>query len=369
MKAINTGNIYKIFDDSLKTFDQLPAQTYVVRFSKQEGFFLEKYVNIEISEEKIYGVHINKLNKVLRSFSQFTRSMGVILSGDKGIGKSLFAKLLSLAAINGGIPVIVVDTYIPGIASYIESIDQEVLVLFDEFDKTFGEVRAADGEASPQATLLSLFDGISGGKKLYVVTCNELRKLNEYLINRPGRFHYHLRFDYPSADEIREYMMDKIPEECYGEIDEVIKFSTRVNLNYDCLRAIAFEIASGETFKSAIQDLNIMNMQEEMYDIILCFNNGYKVTNRNCNIDMFCDMQYEYSMYDREYNTVGRVEFTARDSAYEYKFNANVLYEGDFSFTYTRDDDDPDEIKAARESGVKCLMIKRQKQKDLHYAV
>lgn len=48
-----------------------------------------------------------------------------------------------------GIPLIVVDKFIPGIASYIESIDQEVMVLFDEFDKTFGEVEAADGEASP----------------------------------------------------------------------------------------------------------------------------------------------------------------------------------------------------------------------------
>lgn len=42
--------------------------------------------------------------------------------------------------------------------NYLESINQEVMVLFDEFDKTFGEVRQSDGEASPQAHLLSLFD-------------------------------------------------------------------------------------------------------------------------------------------------------------------------------------------------------------------
>ena len=213
MRAISTGSTYKIFDDTLRTYEKLPVQTYVVRFDRQTGFYLEKYVDITIPEEKIYGVHIAKIEKVLASFAKFNRSLGVILSGDKGIGKSLFAKLLSIRAMEKDIPLIVVDTYYPGIASYLEAITQETMVLFDEFDKTFGEVRSQDGEASPQTGLLSLFDGISGGKKLYVITCNELYKLNEYLVNRPGRFHYHFRFDYPSALEIREYMMDKIPKD------------------------------------------------------------------------------------------------------------------------------------------------------------
>ena len=42
--------------------------------------------------EKAYGVHTEKLEKVMDSFKLFSRSLGVILSGDKGIGKSLFAK-------------------------------------------------------------------------------------------------------------------------------------------------------------------------------------------------------------------------------------------------------------------------------------
>ena len=45
---------------------------------------------------------------------------------------------------------------------------------------------------------------------MYIVTCNELRGLNDYILNRPGRFHYHFRFEYPTATEIREYMEDKL---------------------------------------------------------------------------------------------------------------------------------------------------------------
>ena len=35
MRAISHGNIYDIYDDSLKTYDKLPALTYVVRFSRK----------------------------------------------------------------------------------------------------------------------------------------------------------------------------------------------------------------------------------------------------------------------------------------------------------------------------------------------
>lgn len=50
MKAISQGdNTYDIFDDSLRVYDQLPAQSYVIRFSERRGFYLSKYVDMEIS--------------------------------------------------------------------------------------------------------------------------------------------------------------------------------------------------------------------------------------------------------------------------------------------------------------------------------
>ena len=34
MQVVNTGNTYKIYDNSLRTFNQLPAQAYLVNFDK-----------------------------------------------------------------------------------------------------------------------------------------------------------------------------------------------------------------------------------------------------------------------------------------------------------------------------------------------
>ena len=197
--------------------------------SERDGFYLTEHPNIEV-QEKVYGVHDSKVKKVIHAFEIFERSLGIILSGEKGIGKSIFAKLLCQKAIEKGYPVIIVDEAHKGIARLIENIEQECVVLFDEFDKTF----RSNKEHDEQAKLLSLFDGTAGGKKMYIVTCNELRGLNDYIVNRPGRFHYHFRFEYPTAEAIREYQEDKLEKQFYGEIEKVIEFAWRVNLNYDC---------------------------------------------------------------------------------------------------------------------------------------
>ena len=234
--------------------------------------------------EKSYGVQNAKANKVLKSFKEFSRSLGVILSGDKGIGKSMFAKLVCMKSLEEGHPVIIVDACYPGIARFIDSIEQECVILFDEFDKTYRSNRDNDD----QAALLSLFDGTSGGKKLFIVTCNELYGLNNFIINRPGRFHYHFRFDYPAPEDIREYLTDKLDVNYHSEIEKVIEFSRKISLNYDCLRAIVFELNNGNSFADAIADLNIMTTEDEEYKVYLFFDNGTSVHN----------LRYSTNLYD-----------------------------------------------------------------------
>ena len=297
MKIVGTGSTYKIYSDDLHTFDKLPVGVYKADCGQFTGFFLEKHPDITVTE-KLYGNHREKVNKILDAFPKFERNLGVIFSGDKGIGKSVAAKLMTELATKRGLPVILVNEYLPGISDFLNQIEQEVVVIFDEFDKTFEGGRDSDGK-DRQTELLTLLDGFGVGKKLYVVTCNNLYKLNDFLVNRPGRFHYHIVFSYPSDDEIREYLTDKLDKQFHKEIDSVITFSKRVDLNYDCLRAIAFELNNGLTFAEAIKDLNIVNTDRgyDKYVAFLTLSDGSKISIKKFDMDSY-DTDQVYINFD-----------------------------------------------------------------------
>ena len=380
MKIIQSGTKFDVYDGSIATHDALPPIAYDIGYDQHEGCFLVQRAPISVGE-KAYGVHLAKVDKVLGAFEAFERSLGVILSGDKGIGKSMFARLVCMRALKQGYPVIVVDACYPGIARFIESIDQECVVLFDEFDKTFRTKRDDD----EQATLLSLFDGTSGGKKLFIVTCNELYGLNDYIVNRPGRFHYHFRFDYPTPEDVREYLEDKL-EPCYfGEIGMVVEFSRKISLNYDCLRAIAFELNLGSPFADAIADLNIMATEEEEYRVYLYFESGRSVHNLRYRTNLY---DYEGTMsYIRFYDDNGDFVFTAcfDKGAMRYDIaTGKVLVPASAIRINSNDDDDDDDyydedddcdavlsakVPAYKGDRVSHMTIVKRQSKNLHYAI
>jgi SpoVK/Ycf46/Vps4 family AAA+-type ATPase len=232
MKIVKTGDILRIFGDDLETFDKLPAATYKVEFHPMMGFYLKQVSDFKSTEEKIYGSHSEKIQKVLRRFEKFNRSLGIILSGKKGMGKSMFVQLLAEQLVEKEVPVIMVTKAFPGIADFIEEIDQECLVIFDEFEKMFsggrngyGQQQQQNERVESQDNLLGLFDGTSQKKRMYAITVNELNRVNDYMLSRPGRFHYHIRFDYPSAAEIEEYLGDKVLSEHHDQIQQVVSFA------------------------------------------------------------------------------------------------------------------------------------------------
>ena len=272
MNIVGAGNRYTIYSDALKTYKELPTGVYDINFAPMSGFSLVEHSPLEVKEEKIYGDTPRKVTKVLKGFEMSNRNFGVILSGNKGIGKSLFARILSIEAQKRDIPVILASNYIPGIADFLQSIDQEVVVFFDEFEKAFG----SNEDNNPQEELLSLFDGVDNGKKLFIITCNEVSQLNSFLLNRPGRFHYHFVLSAPTPEETREYLRDKLEPQYYDEIERVVNFSQLNALSYDILRAICFEINCGYTFAETLQDLNISKEKEMSFTLRVRLKDGSK---------------------------------------------------------------------------------------------
>ena len=250
-------------------------------------------------------------------------------------------------------------------ARFIESVDQECVVLFDEFDKTF----KSNDDDDEQAALLSLFDGTTGGKKLFIVTCNELYSLNSYIVNRPGRFHYHFRFDYPSPDDIREYLRDKLNAGFYGEIEKVVDFSRKVSLNYDCLRSIAFELNNGGDFASAVIDLNIMTTEDEEYSVYLFFENGRSLHQLRYRTNLYDDTEFmtRIHLYDDDGHYQLSADYNKRMARYDAARNAIIIPAEGIKID-TRNDDDDDENKFSNFKPLYMTFTKRA-MKNLHYLV
>ena len=264
MNIVNAGSRFQVYGEDVRTFRNLPVGTYTISFHPMQGFSLQTHEDLTVIEDKIYGNSQDKVAKIMRSYKIMTgRNFGVLLSGQKGIGKSLFVRLIAREAINDGYPVIVADTAYPGIANFISSIQQDCVVVFDEFEKTFRDT----DDWKPQDEMLSLFDGIDGGHKLFIVTCNNLDNLSEYMINRPGRFHYHITMKPPTVEEVEQYMRDKVDAKYESAIQDIVQLAGAVDMPYDFLRAIAFELNQGYSLKETMQDLNITKANNLVFDI------------------------------------------------------------------------------------------------------
>lgn len=356
MRIIRVGEKYSVAGGEVETYDALPVKTYVVTYCKEEGFALVEHPAIRV-QEKVYGVPNQKAEKVMHSFHIFERSLGIILSGDKGIGKTLFAKMVCQKALENGYPVILVDEAYRGIARFLASIDQECVVLFDEFDKTFRHEESKD----EQAKLLSLFDGIAGGKKMYIVTCNEIYGLSKYIINRPGRFHYHFRFEYPTPEEIREYLEDKLEKKYYGEIEKVIEFSSRISLNYDCLRAIAFELNQGFEFSQVITELNILNWEPQDYHVYLQYENGEMLQYPYYRANLYRDGGWQMLTFSDKYGKAKvEVSYDRENMFYDAK-TQSIIVPGETVI--------PDYYEEEIESDIKYLKFVKCKEEKLHFVI
>lgn len=273
MNIVMSNGRYEVYGDNVQTFKTLPVRSYELYIQQSmEGIRISLLdrPDLIVNEDKVYGDVDTRTDKIMRSFNLAERNFGVILSGPKGTGKSILARVLAQKAIAAGLPVIVASQSAPGVARFLASIEQEVMIIFDEFDKTFAPTEDFD----PQEELLPLFDGLNAGKKLFVITCNDPDELNEFLLNRPGRFHYHFTVGSPSDTEIREYMQDKLLPQYHNSIDEIVNFAQIVNITYDYLRAIAFELNQGYPFQEVLQDLNISRTTDVWFDIQVTLSNG-----------------------------------------------------------------------------------------------
>lgn len=250
MYIIKSGSKVQIYSgEDIITYNSLPIKTYMLNFSMNSGFYLSIVSNFSVKANKIYGDLINKITKTFIAFQNSANNLGILLSGVKGSGKTLFIQKMSQLALTNNLPIILINKYYEGMEFFINSIEQEAVIVFDEFEKNFSD--------EEQEKLLTLFDGINNQKKLFLVTCNSVSKISDYFLNRPGRIHYHFKLGVLKTNEIRKYLDDNLKSKYKYYINELLTILFTVSVTYDILRAIVFELNQGYDIFETLNDLNI----------------------------------------------------------------------------------------------------------------
>lgn len=249
--------------------DKLPKGVYNFTVKEKQNGLLLGFNPVEDFKipENIVGQD-KHLTRVINTYNRLGKQMGVLLSGIGGAGKTVLAKRIAMECVNkGNMSVVVVNSETVGhLPMMMSMLKDDVVILLDEFEKMFDKVEK-------QNYLLTLLDGVMDHKHLFLFTCNDINKINPYMLHRPSRIRYHFRFD-----RVPKEIAHEIIERDYIPVDNnnvaVLKLLTDMinGLSYDMLFECIKEcnLYPAENPMELVTDLSleISDVSLEDYDVM-----------------------------------------------------------------------------------------------------
>jgi hypothetical protein len=230
--------------------NELPAGNYTVKEMPMGGPLYLEHIDSFTPLSKVYGDCLKNTDRVIRTFMDRPAATGIMLTGEKGSGKTLLTKNIAIELAKLDIPTIVINAPWHGdkFNSFIQTITQPCAILFDEFEKTY--------DRDEQEAILTLLDGVFPSKKLFMLTTNDKYRVDYHMRNRPGRIFYMLDFKGLDSVFIREYCEDNLKNT--SQIDKIVNISSLFSeFNFDMLKALVEEMNRyDESPQEALRMLN-----------------------------------------------------------------------------------------------------------------
>lgn len=202
---LQLGSTFTIQDAGTQV-SPLPLGVYRLQYNEDKDLL---YL-VQVKEKfdfpyKIYGAERPFIDRVLKTYRSTKGNLGILMNGIKGTGKTVTAELICNEL---KLPVIMVNRYFKGTPNFINSLQQDTIILFDEFEKVYD--KDTDEEAH---SILTVMDGVLSNeyRKVFILTTNYLW-IDENLLQRPGRIRYLKKFtDLPlsAIEEILDDMLER----------------------------------------------------------------------------------------------------------------------------------------------------------------
>lgn len=143
------------------------------------------------------------------------------------------------------------------LVKFIDNLDRTI-VIFDEFGKNFNH--------SLQDKMLTMFNDLSGKRKMFIMTDNDEGSISSFIRNRPGRALYHISFKRIKKNVIEEYCKDKyidLSSEFYATLNKI--HDKALVFSFDHLKALVDEHVAypEETFEELLEVLNLDILTKE----------------------------------------------------------------------------------------------------------
>ena len=248
---LRSGATYRVATkESMDLHDTLPVGNYVIKQDPFENLYLEHIEDFDVPK-KVYGNVNRQTDRVINTFWSRDKSTGVLMTGEKGSGKTMLSKNISIEMAKQGVPTIVINQPWAGekFNTLIQCIEQPAIILFDEFEKVY--------DSETQEQMLTLLDGVYSGRKLFLLTCNDRWRIDNHMRNRPGRIYYYFSFKGLEEEFIREYCQDNLNEKKH--IDSIVNIACVFSaFNFDMLKALVEEMNRyNESPQEVLQMLNV----------------------------------------------------------------------------------------------------------------
>lgn len=251
------GNDFFLQETSQQS-DTLPLGVYKINENPMtKALYLTRVQDDFSFPYKVYGMETKFINRVVKTYNATAGNLGVLLNGVKGTGKTVTAQMICNELKQ---PVLIVHHAYAGISSYLNELQQNVIVFFDEYEKMYNDY---------DATILTVMDGVLNNeyRKTFLLTTNKMY-LNDNLLQRPGRLRYIKTFVDLSLEVIMEIIDDKLIHKQFRE--QCVAFiSTLDTITIDIVKAVIEEVNIHEEVPTNFKDVFNIKAIENSVNIFI----------------------------------------------------------------------------------------------------